>query len=186
MTNGDMHLTGDALEEYLDGAMPAAERADAARHLASCPGCRERARELASLGGAIAALPREQLDARFTGELLEKLGVTGASRALSLAGWMAGVIGLAFVACVVLAVFMATGVVPSGAPGDQWVKLQEYWRQGGGWLTGGLGALGHWLDPLVPASPSLKTLLSAALVLAVLALCDRFLGRRLLRGQHGS
>jgi putative zinc finger protein len=51
-----MHPTDLTLNEYVDGALGRGERADVARHLESCAGCRQLVEDLREIGRAASAL----------------------------------------------------------------------------------------------------------------------------------
>jgi anti-sigma factor RsiW len=56
-----LHPDDGRLNEYLDGALDAAEQAGVAAHLAGCPACHARRDRLAALAAVLADLPDEPL-----------------------------------------------------------------------------------------------------------------------------
>lgn len=93
------HTTNGTLHDFVEGLLPAEERAEVEAHLAACAACAEQARELegllASLGGlsASAAVPEgvwEGIEARIRGPVGGTSG-EGPARVLSFPSGRAGV-----------------------------------------------------------------------------------------------
>lgn len=68
-----MHLTDDLLNEYLDAALAAEERARAEQHLALCPECAARLDAMRTLFSTLEALPAIPLTRDVVGEVLARL-----------------------------------------------------------------------------------------------------------------
>lgn len=68
-----MHLDESTLNEWLDEALPAAERAAAAAHLAGCPECAARLAELRLVFAQLEALPEVPLARDLTPTVLGRL-----------------------------------------------------------------------------------------------------------------
>lgn len=86
------HVTDD-LELYALDALPAAERARVAAHLAECPACREQARTLEEVAVSLPdTLDQPDLPARLRGRILAsaraEVAVPAARRGTSWAAWL--------------------------------------------------------------------------------------------------
>jgi anti-sigma factor RsiW len=110
------------LQAYLDGALPPAERDQAAAHLAACPACREEHDLLAQGRSLIAPLPRKDPRAGFAATVALAARDGRVSPFAQRLRWSVGGLALAGVAAV--AVVVATPVAPPPR-GDELVLAQR-------------------------------------------------------------
>ena len=181
MNSDMMHLTDEALEEYADGVMEGGAFAGAGRHLEECSRCAARLHSLQTTGEYLRSLPLEHPAPGFTRAILERIDEAGSARALSLAGWLAGIFGMVCVGGAILAVFAATGVLSLEGTRESTSVLQRYWVEGWGAVSGALPSTAKWFGLHEPASRTLTIVLLPLAVLVFLGGVDRLLGRRLRR-----
>lgn len=184
MTTDREHLGDGLLEELADDLIADDARADAERHLAVCPRCAARLWAVRRMDAALRALPLERAPQGFTRSLLRQLEEKGPARALTLAGWFSGILGLLVVCSVLLAVFVSTGAISPGETAGQQGVLGQYWAQGWDALSILLGPAGKWMNQHLPASSTMTMMVLTLAVLGGLGLLDRVLGRR-FRGDNG-
>ena len=61
----------ELITDYLEGALPDAERARLELHLETCPGCTEYLEQMRSIAGSLGELREEQLSAETRAGLIE-------------------------------------------------------------------------------------------------------------------
>jgi anti-sigma factor RsiW len=111
MTEIDGHLPDEALNEYLDSEMGAAERARAEAHLAACAECSTRLEELRALFDALAGAPQEHLSKDLAGPVLSAVQVGHAPRRMR---W-----GMALAA--IIQVVISTAALALLPPASTWL-----------------------------------------------------------------
>jgi anti-sigma factor RsiW len=69
----DLHCTEEVemITDYLEGALPEAERGRFERHLATCPGCVEYVEQMRAIAGSLGELREDQLPDEMRRGLLD-------------------------------------------------------------------------------------------------------------------
>jgi len=108
----DGHL-GDELSAWLDGESEAPERVEA--HLAACPECAQRQRELEAIRAGMQGLPKPRFDEAFAGRVTARLGRKAAPKRYwpAVSGTLAAAAVLLIVAAVLFS-FREPAIVESG------------------------------------------------------------------------
>jgi anti-sigma factor RsiW len=177
------HYSADELQELLDGRLPEVVSRAAHEHLETCPGCSEVFRNLSTLDRNLRRLPLERTGPAFTATLMNQLRLVpsrgGNGRVFEL---FALSVGLFLVLGAITVAFVWAGVIPvGGTEGDAVVSV--FVEKGHSVINDGARTLNGWLAPaaqVMPKSSVIHLVLFALSVIAVLAVIDRVVGRRIL------
>jgi hypothetical protein len=179
MNRSPDHPTDDQLQEFIDNR----ERLPGIKeHLDSCPECREIFRVMNRMDGALKTLPPVSTGAEFTQSVMSRIGSGRSSPFLfRFFGSIAHLAGLVVVLGVMAATFLFTGVINRGQVEQGQTVVGEYMQQVGGTVGGAMTTFNGMLRKLFPfafGSESGVIWLLVVIVVIVLALADRVVGRR--------
>jgi predicted anti-sigma-YlaC factor YlaD len=178
------HLARKDLLLYVDAELPVDERRLIETHLAACPSCANVAAGMVRVGKAVRNIPVEGTSAGFTATVLHELGLASSSRRrfrlLESAG---ALVAMVVVAGVLLSVFLATGVLKE----EQVTATQSVaglvLGMGRDAFVAGMNTISGTMASYLTfdfGKNAVEISLSALVVLALLAIVDRFAGRRVL------
>jgi anti-sigma factor RsiW len=178
------HVTRENLLLYVDGELGQADRKGVEAHLRICPLCARAASGMERIGEGMRRIPLERTSAGFTASVLRELGLVSRPRLRLRAIEAAGaLVAMVVVVGVLLSVFFATGVLKQ----DQVTEVQSvagvFVEKGGEMITDGVSAVGGWLGSYLPSGigKGVGISITALVVMALLAVVDRYVGR----GQQG-
>lgn len=176
MIQPDEHCTSEELQLLADGS-PVNEQ-HVREHLGRCVRCRTVFTEFSRLHHALQSLPLERASPEFTHRVLSRLYIPVRTPLMFRAiGYLGYCFGFAIVLGIMLGVFLFTGVVNSGHIETGQTIIGE--------LSGKVGSLivetALLIGIYVPAFGSGAINISAIvlLVLIMLGITDRFIGRKL-------
>jgi anti-sigma factor RsiW len=176
------HCTREDLFLFVDGALPRESRARVEAHLAVCSACASAAGAIERIGKGVRGIPVERTSAGFTASVLRELGLTRSSplafRMLESAG---ALVAMVVVGAVLLSVFFLTGVLTQSQVSATQASAEKVLEQGGEFFADAMNSAGGWLATYLPFAfgrGALGISVTAAVVLALLALLDRYAGRR--------
>ena len=173
----------DSIQDYLDGGLAAAARAQFDAHLAACPACRAR---VARTGELFAALDQPAIPAVPAGFALRVMSRVAESRQRQLA-WQSRLLAAAIAVAACAALLFAGGSVPmpglpevtdlsfAGVLSSVWATLAD--------LGEGAGLQGVQWVPGLPTGPAWVVLVLAVLALD-LSLAYRWRGLARANGVH--
>jgi anti-sigma factor RsiW len=176
------HCTREELFLFIDGVLSQEERARVEAHCAECASCAVAAGSIERIGRGLRNIPVERASAGFTATVMRELGLARAPRrgfrGLESAG---ALVAMVVVVGILLTVFYLTGVLREGDVSATQAAAGKVLEQGGELAAGAVSAVGGWLAAYFPfafGKGALGISLTAAVVLALLALLDRYAGRR--------
>jgi len=176
------HLSGNEIQDYLDGGLTSDARAEAEQHLYTCRQCRSLQSSLTEVDRALKSLPREQLDARFTRSVMSRLTAGQAdSLSFKILEKLAYVFALFVVLAVLLAAFIFSGVIDARQVSDGQSRIQEFLSGSTSQMKSQVAAFSNLLAEYAPFVFGVGSLCMAGTIFAVVALLavlDRFLVRR--------
>lgn len=181
--HGD-HPTREELLQYLDVSLAPPERAWIEEHLSGCPSCARAAGEMERIGTAVRGLPLEKTSPGFTASVLHEIGLVTSggrqSRVLEIAAAMAAMM---LVAGLLLAAFLAGGVLKQNQGTDTHTAVERILNTGGDAIDRGMNEFGtavaRYLSFLF-GKDALGISVTALAVLVLLAVVDWVAGRKLM------
>lgn len=183
MNNQTGHLATDRLQAYVDSSVPEPERRDIEKHLGVCETCMGMVKSMRYLDNSLRTLPFERVRSGFTMEVMDRLGVVRSSpwifRVLEKSVY---VFGLLIVLGIMLAVFIVTGVVDQGEMQQSQTAATELLSRVAEGGSSAISVTSNWLSSFMPfifGKGSLPTAIFAVAVLALLAVADRVLARKI-------
>jgi anti-sigma factor RsiW len=169
---------------YIDGELSPEEQLRVEKHLATCPSCVSLAAGIERLGKRIGSIPIEETSAGFTATVLHELGLISSpgrrTRMLESAG---ALVAMVVVAGVLLSVFLATGVLKEEQVSDTRSAAGMVLDKGGNAVAAAVDGVTKAMTSYLSfdfGKNALDISLSALVVLALLAIVDRFAGRKVL------
>lgn len=183
MTMGD-HYTSAELQEFMDGRFGAGREKELRHHLEGCAQCRRAYQAMARLDTVIKQIPLEAARVDLTENVMARLGIVTKSPLLfRFLENIAYVFGLVLVLAMMLTAFVLTGVVDPGQVEERGSAAGAVMSQTLERVVESLEGVGGWMLRYIPfttAQGSSGIIIAIALVIAVLAAADRFLGRRFI------
>jgi predicted anti-sigma-YlaC factor YlaD len=178
------HIVREDIHLYVDGELPSGHRGRVEVHLKECSSCALAAAELERIGKAVRCIPSERTSAGFTATVLHELRLAPSPRrsfrGLESAG---ALVAMVVVAGVLLSVFFATGVLKQAQVAETQSATGMLLTKGGEAVADGANAVGGWVAMYLPFAFGKGVLgisITAVVMIALLAVIDRFAGRRLL------
>jgi anti-sigma factor RsiW len=183
MNNQTGHIATDRLQAYVDSSVSEAEREEIEKHMRVCERCMGTVKSMRYLDSSLRRLPLVRVRSDFTVTVMSRLGVVRNSpwlfRVLEKSVY---VLGLSIVLGIMLAVFIVTGVVEEGEVQQGQTAATEVLSRVTAAGSSAITVASDWLSSFMPfvfGKGSLPTAIFVAAVLALLALVDRVLARRM-------
>jgi len=178
------HISGERLQEYVDGVLPTDEQEQVTIHLRSCCLCKDSHEALVAVDQALRSLPVENVSPAFTRSVMEKLPlVRKAPVSFRILEKFASLFALFLVLAILATVFVLTGVVDLQQVNQGQTQLEEFLSGPMTTVGSGIAAFSNALAKYVPfafGSGSIGITWTIVAVVISLALLDRIIVRRII------
>lgn len=178
------HYTPDQLQMAIDGSLTTNEQAMIKDHVRTCIECGRAHAALLRVHRGMKKLPLEKTSSDFTRNVLVNLGIAPKSpllfRLLEKSAYM---FGLFIVLGIMLAAFVATGVIEMRQITEGGSYVRNLLTTSGGFADKGIGAFSNALKQYLPfafGKGSMAISVFAMLVVAALAIADKLFGGRIV------
>ncbi len=184
MRPNEQHCTMEELYLLIDGGLNAETASQMRKHLRECLVCAGNYNSALKVHSVAKRLPLESASADLTQRVLSTLGIAPKSSFLfRLLEKSAYIFGLILVLGVMATVFILTGVVEMQQIQAGVSPAQKVFSQTGSAIAGGVGWFSQILKEYLPFAFSSATMaisVFTAIVVSMLAIADRFVGRKIV------
>jgi len=182
MMANEPHCTTEQINALIDRTLSGNEKETVENHIAECAGCSQALSMIRRIDLSVKSLPIERVRGDFTREVLAVLHLAPKSPLLfRLLEKGAYLFGLFIVLGVMLTVFVASGLVDSREVSRGEIIFRQVMSDAGGMMSSVMAGLSGLLAQYLPFmfdKGNISIVAAVIVVLGVLALADKVLGRR--------